>query len=323
VADDSAMNATDVIATDHVTNLNGATVAQSATSPKVQRVKVAYGDDNSSRDVSPSFPLPVGTNDLITTGTVTAQDAASTTATSNPIPSRTEYVQTRFTGTPTANSAVRLDVTGESSFSFDVSGTFTGTLQIERTVDGVTWTAVAAFIAGSAYTTTQVTAPSAGHGNTSAAVAMRMRAISAWTGTATVTIRAGEGTGTITVGSPMRIYEPLSPTATVGTANSNIFNARTAVTTATTSVLVAAPAAGLSIYITDVSVSNAGSTLCTVSLLPSAGTSVLDITAAATGGGGSMNFGTPLKLAAATGLSVTTSAASTTVFVTVTGYYAP
>lgn len=110
---------------------------------------------------------------------------------------------------------------------------------------------------------------------------------------------------------------------TTGTASGNIFNARSAITTATTSVLVAAPGTGLSLYITDVSVSNAGATLCTVSLLPTAGTSVLDITAAASGGGGSMNFQTPVKLAAATGLSVTTSAASTTVYVTVTGYISP
>jgi hypothetical protein len=110
---------------------------------------------------------------------------------------------------------------------------------------------------------------------------------------------------------------------TTGVASGNIFVARSAITTAATSVLQAAPATGLSLYITDVSVSNAGATLCTVSLLPTAGTSVLDIVAAATGGGGSMNFGTPIKLAAATGLSVTTSAASTTVYVTVTGYTAP
>lgn len=112
-------------------------------------------------------------------------------------------------------------------------------------------------------------------------------------------------------------------TETTGTANGNIYSARSAITTATTSVLVAAPATGLSLYITDVSVSNAGATLSTVSLLPTAGTAVIDITAAATGGGGSMNFQTPIKLAAATGLSVTTSAASTTVYVTVTGYIAP
>lgn len=110
---------------------------------------------------------------------------------------------------------------------------------------------------------------------------------------------------------------------TVGVSNGNIFNARAAITTATTVALQAAPAAGLSLYITDVSVSNAGATLCTVSLLPTSGTAVLDITAAASGGGGSMNLQTPIKLAAATGLSVTTSAASTTVYVTATGYYGP
>jgi hypothetical protein len=110
---------------------------------------------------------------------------------------------------------------------------------------------------------------------------------------------------------------------TTGVASGNVFVARAAITAATTSVLQVAPATGLSLYVTDVSVSNSGGTLSTVSLLPTAGTAVLDIVAAASGGGGSMNFQTPIKLAAATGLSVATSAASTTVYVTVTGYTAP
>jgi hypothetical protein len=236
------------------------------------------------------------------------------------VPSRQDYTQSAYTGTPTTGSFVRLDVTGESSFSVAVTGTFVGTIQVERTIDGTVWTAVSVFIAGSPYTTSTLSGPAQVHGNTSAATAIRLRA-TAWTsGTATVTIRAGEGTGTITVGSPMRIFEPLSPTANVGVANSNIFVARAAITTATTSVLQAAPAAGLCLYITDVNVSNSGTTLSTVSLLPTAGTPFLDISAAATGGGGATNQRTPFKLAAATGLSVTTSAASTTVYVTVTGY---
>lgn len=109
---------------------------------------------------------------------------------------------------------------------------------------------------------------------------------------------------------------------TTGTAAGNIFVARSATVGTSAAVLQAAPAAGLSLYITDVSVSNSGSTLSTVSLLPTAGTAFIDIVAAASGGGGSMNFQTPVKLAAATGLSVIASAASTTLYCTVTGYTA-
>lgn len=45
----------DVISTDDVTTLNGA----GSTGVKVQRVKVGFGDDGSSRDASDNYPLPV------------------------------------------------------------------------------------------------------------------------------------------------------------------------------------------------------------------------------------------------------------------------
>lgn len=109
---------------------------------------------------------------------------------------------------------------------------------------------------------------------------------------------------------------------TVGTAANNIVNARSGAVGTSAAVLVAAPAAGLSIYITDVSVGNSGATLSTVQLLPTGGTVVLDIPAAASGGGGSMNFATPIKITAGTGLSVQSTAASTSLFCTVTGYIA-
>ncbi|MBX4388495.1 hypothetical protein K4H03_20590 [Mycobacterium tuberculosis] len=44
----------DTIAADEVATLNGS----ASTGVKVQRAKIAYGDDGSSRDVSDNFPLP-------------------------------------------------------------------------------------------------------------------------------------------------------------------------------------------------------------------------------------------------------------------------
>jgi hypothetical protein len=113
-----------------------------------------------------------------------------------------------------------------------------------------------------------------------------------------------------------------SAAETTGTANGNIFVARSATVGTSSAVLQAAPATGLSLYVTDVSVSNSGATLSVVSLLPTAGTAFLDIVAAASGGGGAMNFQTPVKLAAGVGLSVIASAASTSLYCTVTGYTA-
>jgi hypothetical protein len=55
MADNTAQNGTAVIATDEVTLLNGAVSA----GVQVQRMKAMFGPDNSARDVSGAFPLPV------------------------------------------------------------------------------------------------------------------------------------------------------------------------------------------------------------------------------------------------------------------------
>lgn len=124
MADDTVQTGTDTIATDHVTTLNGAAVTQSATSPKVQRVKVTFGDDNTARDASAAFPLPTVTPNTYTTGTITAANANITS------------------GTATANSSVQITVPdGHSSWDIFVSGTFSaGTvLYTQGSLDGTNW----------------------------------------------------------------------------------------------------------------------------------------------------------------------------------------
>lgn len=55
MADNTSQAGTDTIATDDVTTLNGA----ASSGVKVQRVKVAFGDDGTARDASSTYPLPV------------------------------------------------------------------------------------------------------------------------------------------------------------------------------------------------------------------------------------------------------------------------
>ena len=55
MADNSTQTGGDTIATDDVATLNGG----ASSGVKVQRVKVAFGDDGDARDASASFPLPV------------------------------------------------------------------------------------------------------------------------------------------------------------------------------------------------------------------------------------------------------------------------
>lgn len=67
MADNTPQSGTDTIATDDVTTLNGA----ASSGVKVQRVKVAFGDDGAARDASAVFPLPVAWGGDNTAGTMT------------------------------------------------------------------------------------------------------------------------------------------------------------------------------------------------------------------------------------------------------------
>lgn len=67
MADNTAQTGTDTLATDDVTTLNGG----ASSGVKVQRIKVAFGDDGTSRDASASFPLPVTLVPPAATSTIT------------------------------------------------------------------------------------------------------------------------------------------------------------------------------------------------------------------------------------------------------------
>lgn len=77
VADNTTQSGSDTIATDDVTTLNGA----GSSGVKVQRVKVAFGDDGTARDASAAFPLPVTQTSASLTPTITAPSIAATSFT--------------------------------------------------------------------------------------------------------------------------------------------------------------------------------------------------------------------------------------------------
>ncbi|MEH2201164.1 hypothetical protein [Nostoc sp.] len=115
-------------------------------------------------------------------------------------------------GNPTANSFASFYVSGNSSFALlienqPVGTPFVGSLQIERSPNGLVWSSVGAFVAGSGFNRSVITAEAILHGNDSSAQYIRVRAL-AWTsGTARITLVAGQGTGTITVGNGLRLYD--------------------------------------------------------------------------------------------------------------------
>lgn len=75
MADNTAQDGTDLIATDEATTINGA----ASTGVKVQRTKVGYGNDGSYRDVSADFPLPV--REQSDTGTPSVVGSSATVVT--------------------------------------------------------------------------------------------------------------------------------------------------------------------------------------------------------------------------------------------------
>lgn len=311
--------------TDDVTTLNGGTVA--AGSSQTQRIKLQYGDDSIARDVSDSFPLPVnisasGGNSTAITQTLTAAGASSLAGTAS----------------TTGSAVLNVSAAGNASFHL-LSAAFVGTVVFEQSFDPAgtngTWAPVPCVpedaLNAPMSTLTISTATAYVRQFTQGMFGpalFRVRCSAFTSGSLTVYAKAGPGwyegqpalaPSNSLIGSVNVAPAPL----TTGTASGNVFAARSATVGTTSAVLQAAPAAGLSLYITDVSVGNSGATLSVVSLLPTAGTAFIDIPAAASGGGGSMNFQTPVKLAAATGLSVIASAASTTLYATATGYIAP
>ena len=246
MADNTTLNTGtggDVIATDDLTSLNGGAVS----GVKVQRVKAGYGVDGTHVDVSAAFPLPGnvtdGTNigkvsaageqivsfiDLLPAAqSITAQDIVSTSVSG-------ANNQSIVTGTPTAGSVASVAVSGDSSFSIQISGTWTGTLAFERSLDaGTTYTPIGAFSAGTSFITATVTQNGAFHGNAASATNIRVRSTAAWTGTASVKLLAGAGGSTITVGNPLRLFDKVSG------VEHTIKAASTASVAADTSVVVA------------------------------------------------------------------------------------
>jgi hypothetical protein len=313
--------------TDDITTLNGGAVA--AGSAQTQRIKIQFGDDGTARDVSGAFPLPITDADTTAAGTITATDAALGTHGGLGVP---------LTGTPTANSYVAFPMTGgESGFTLRLSGTFGGgTVWMESSVDSTNgvdggWTTNLVRQSGVDITFLDASITAAGifRGVAAGYSYLRVRVTGATAPSIGVAFRASVGPSVTALVAPIpagwNTFGAIHPASqfTTGTAASNGFVARSATVGTSSAVLQAAPAAGLSLYVTDISVSNSGATLSVVSLLPTAGTAFIDIVAAASGGGGSMNFRTPVKLAAQTGLSVIASAASTSLYCTATGYTAP
>lgn len=203
MADDTLQTGTDTISTDHVTTLNGVAVTQLPTSPKVQRVKVSFGDDGISRDVSPAFPLPVINPDDTAVGTISATDIVVAAHGGNGV---------LLTGTPTALSFIALPIPGgESAWAVQLTGTFGGgTVWFETSADATTstngnWTTLSMRTIGTNTTVIADSTTIAGlfRGNTSGMTYLRVRITGATTPSVAVVLRASNAPGPLALNAAL------------------------------------------------------------------------------------------------------------------------
>ena len=197
MADNTALNlgtGGDLIATDELTTLNGAAAAAGL---KVQRVKLGFGTDNILRDVDAANPLPVLSPVLSASGSLTA-----------------------------AAQTVALTLGGRyANTTFQVTGTYVGTLAFEATNDGTNFTTINALRAGD-NTISQTITDSASNDiyrcTTAGFNSVRIRANVLTSGSAVVTALATESTSGVFLNFPIPGITAVSVTANgvISTANS-------------------------------------------------------------------------------------------------------
>lgn len=174
---------------------------------------VTLYDEAGNQFGTPGNPLAatvvstVAEPDATTTGTITVTDTGSQTANVT----TQDVTHKRITGTPTPGSSVSIGTLGMSSYAVDVSGSWNGQLTIERTIDGVTWADINAFVAGTGLVVKAFTSNGAYYGTAASSFAVRVRASTGFNGTATITFRAGHGVGAIPILTPIGVKDALNP----------------------------------------------------------------------------------------------------------------
>lgn len=162
------------------------------------------------------------------TQNITIQDTASTTT-------AVANAQNFITGTPTANSAASFSISSVESVEVLVTGTWTGTLSSEVSMDGgVTWSTRGIKQAGASYISSTFTQNFSGGLNVAGMTNYRIRATAAMTGTATVRIATSLNQTSINVTNAIMLKD-----ATTQSINSTVKAASTAAATTDTSLVVA------------------------------------------------------------------------------------
>lgn len=140
------------------------------------------------------------------TQSITVVDSGSSSATG-------ANNQSIVTGSATANSTAAFTLAGYDTVRVQVTGTWTGTLTSEISIDGgITWIALG--LHQGAYTTSTFTANFVGGGNVAGATNYRVRATAAWTGTATVKIVETVNPSSVYIANNLKLADGTTPSTT-------------------------------------------------------------------------------------------------------------
>lgn len=159
--------------------------------------KLAHGALDTATLVTSATPLPIYGPDITATGNITARDA---------VVAAPAGAGATVTGASTAGSLVAIQCGGgDSAWNLQVSGTWTGTLYYEVSLDSTNgtdgnWINVNGRQTGTVNTVLggSTTANGVFRGNTSGVAWMRVRSAAAsHTGTAAIVLRVSDGTGAI------------------------------------------------------------------------------------------------------------------------------
>jgi len=171
----------------------------------------------------------VSASDTFTTGNITTQDTSSTSTT---------YFnnQVWYSGTPTTGSVFSVTTAGIETGMVEISGTWTGTLQIEISVDsGVNWITHAIHQIGSPNFITSATNNVTGSLNLGGKTNFRVRAISAITGTAIVRLISSQNPSSTYIANSIKLVDG---STTTSTTTMNIVAASTPAATTNTAIVV-------------------------------------------------------------------------------------
>lgn len=172
-----------VVATSAPTYINGQTSPLSLTTGGALRVQ-AIGSEFTPASID-----------------ITARDVSSTSTTG-------QNSQVIITGSPTANSTATFALNGISTIRVQLTGTWTGTMRSELSMDGgTTWYIIGVHITGGPVFTSTFTANGQGNLNVGSATHYRIRSTAAQTGTVTVLVTESAQLSSVYVANAIKIVD--------------------------------------------------------------------------------------------------------------------